>query len=377
MAAALASAKTVAAVVQLAKSDERLAATVDQWDVDPWLLNTPAGTVDLRTGRSRRHRPDDYITKLTGVPADRSCPIPVWARFLDRVFAGDKELIDFMQRVDGYALTGLTQEHALFFCHGTGANGKTTYLNAVTGCAGDYHRAAAIETFISGKHEQHPTDLAGLRGARLVTGIETEEGRPWAEAKIKALTGGDKIAARFMRQDFFEFTPSFKIIIAGNHKPRLRSVDDAIRRRFNLIPFITTIPREERDLTLPEQLKDEWPGILAWMIDGCLEWQRIGLAPPKAVQAATAAYLESEDMFGTWLDECCERDANAWERSGQLFASWTAFAERSGEQRGDAQRFRERLERAGISYKRRGGKASARGYQGLRLRSPDELGDTW
>jgi phage/plasmid-associated DNA primase len=123
-----------------------------------------------------------------------------------------------------------------------------------------------------------------------------------------------------------------------------------------LIPFTTTIPREERDLTLPEQLKDEWPGILAWMIDGCLEWQRIGLAPPKAVQAATAAYLESEDMFGTWLDECCERDANAWERSGQLFASWTAFAERSGEQRGDTQQFRERLERVGISYKRRGGK---------------------
>ncbi len=139
---------------------------------------------------------------------------------------------------------------------------------AITGIAGDYHTAAAIETFTASKQEHHPTELAGLRGARLVTSVETEEGRRWAESKIKALIGGDKIAARFMRQDFFQFTPTFKLVIAGNHKPGLRSVDEAIRRRFHLIPFNVTIPLAERDSELGERLRDEWPGILAWMIDG-------------------------------------------------------------------------------------------------------------
>jgi putative DNA primase/helicase len=189
---AIASAKTVAAVAGLVRSDPRLAATIDQWDTDPWLLNTPGGTIDLRTGKSRPHSPSDYITKLTSIAPSLRCPIPVWSRFLQRVSGGDNDLTAFLQRMAGYALTGLTQEHALFFLYGTGANGKSTFLNAITGCAGDYHRTAPIETFIASKGEHHPTDLAGLRGARFVTSIETEEGRPWAESKIKALTGGIK-----------------------------------------------------------------------------------------------------------------------------------------------------------------------------------------
>src|SRR5262249_36928820 len=153
---------------------------------------------------------------------------------------------------------------------------------------------APIETFTAAQNERHPTDLAGLRGSRLVTSIETEEGRRWADSKIKTLTGGDKIAARFMRQDFFEFVPNFKLLIAGNHKPGLRSVDEAIRRRFHLVPFSVVIPPEQRDKSLGDRLRSEWPGILAWMIDGCIEWQRCGLAPPEAVTSATAAYLEAE-----------------------------------------------------------------------------------
>ena len=154
-----------------------------------------------------------------------------------------------MQRLAGYALTGRTSEHALAFLYGTGANGKTTFLNAITGCAGDYHRTAPIETFTASNSDRHPTDLAGLRGARLVTAIETEEGRRWAESKIKALTGGDQIAARFMRQDFFEYAPQFKLVIAGNHKPGLRTVDEAIRRRFHLVPFTVTIPPQSATAT--------------------------------------------------------------------------------------------------------------------------------
>src|SRR5262249_36251285 len=247
IATVLASLKTVAAVERLARADRRLAGTVEQWDADPWLLNTPGGVVDLRTESLRPHRPDDYMTKIAGVAPNASCPIGTWLRFLDRVMGGDAALVSFLQRVAGYALTGLTREHALFFCFGTGANGKTTFINAITRCAGDYHRTAPMETFTDSKSERHPTDLAGMRGARLVTAVEIEEGRRWAESKIKALTGGDRISARFMRQDFFEYVPQFKLIMAGNHKPGLQSVDEAIRRRFNLIPFTITIPLAERD----------------------------------------------------------------------------------------------------------------------------------
>jgi putative DNA primase/helicase len=360
----IASAKTVAAVERLAKADRKLAATADQWDADPWLLNTPAGVVDLRTGAPRPHQADDYMTKLTGVAADADCPTPVWLRFLDRVTGGNAELIAFIQRMAGYSLTGLTQEHALFFCYGTGANGKTTLLNALTACAGDYHRTAPIETITDSKNERHPTDLAGLRGARLVTAVETEEGRQWAEAKIKALTGGDRIAARFMRQDFFEFTPQFKLIIAGNHKPGLRSVDEAIRRRLHLIPFTVTIPPSERDAELANKLKAELPGVLAWMIKGCLDWQKKGLYPPDVVTSATEKYLEAQDAIAAWIDDCCERDVQAWQQTSALFASWSAWANKSGEHIGSLKRFSERLEARGIEPLR---KRDGRGFQGIRL----------
>jgi putative DNA primase/helicase len=178
------------------------------------------------------------------------------------------------------------------------------------------------------------TDLAGLRGARLLTAVETEEGRRWAESRIKSLTGGEKIAARFMRQDFFEYAPQFKPIIAGNHKPGLRSVDEAIRRRFNPIPFTVTIPPEERDETLPEKLKSELPGILAWMITGCTDWLERGLAPPQIVTEATAEYLKAEDVIGAWIEECAERKPGWEETAGHLFTSWKQWAEQAGEQPG-------------------------------------------
>jgi putative DNA primase/helicase len=169
-------------------------------------------------------------------------------------------------------LTAATRDHALFFGYGTGANGKSVLLSTVAGILGDCHKTAPIETFIASNVDRHPTDLAMLRGARLVTATETEEGRQWAESRIKSLTGGDRVSARFMRQDFFEYTPQFKLFIAGNHRPGLRSVDEAIRRRFHLIPFAVTIPAEERDGELTEKLKAEWPGILAWIVAGCLNW---------------------------------------------------------------------------------------------------------
>jgi putative DNA primase/helicase len=239
-------------------------------------------------------------------------------------------------------------------------------MNTVANILGDYHRNAPIETFTATRNEQHPTELAMLRGARLVTATETEEGRHWAESRIKMLTGGEKISARFMRQDFFAYTPQFKLIISGNHKPGLRSVDEAIRSRLNLVPFTVFIPLEERDLKLSEKLKDEWPGILTWMINGCLEWQRDGLAPPPAVQAATTEYLEAEDTVQLWINEHCEIGRKYYSLFSTLYTDWKIWAEAHGEYVLPAKRFAERLDSFGYQLEKRG-KDGKRGRLGLRL----------
>jgi phage/plasmid-associated DNA primase len=201
----------------------------------------------------------------------------------------------------------------------------------------------------------------------VVSSVETEEGRRWAESKIKALTGGDKISARFMRQDFFYFTPQFKLIIAGNHKPGLRSVDEAIRRRFFLIPFTVTIPAEERDRDLSRKLETEWPGILQWMIAGCLEWQRTGLAAPEKVMAATAEYLEAQDAIAAWIADRADIDINHFETAAALWKSWIEWADNTGEFQGKRKEFVARLEnRAGV-HRTRQGKAQDLGFAGLSL----------
>jgi putative DNA primase/helicase len=361
----IASGRVIGATERLAQSDRRLAATVDQFDADPWVLNTPSGIVDLRSGQVRPHDQLAYLTKITTVAPDRDGDITTWLSFLNRITDGNQELVDYLQRMVGYSLTGSTQEHALFFLYGTGANGKTTFLNAITGLIGDYHKSAPIETFTDSKNDRHPTELAMLRGARLVTAIETEEGRRWAESRIKQLTGGDRVSARFMRQDFFEFTPAFKLVVAGNNKPGLRSVDEAIRRRLNLIPFIVTIPPAERDQELGEKLQAEAAGILAWMIQGCADWQTRGLAPPQVVTDATAKYLEAEDAIAAWLDDKCQRDPQAFSNTTAMFTSWTEWANSNGEFVGSVKRFVSALETRGFHQYR---KMDGRGFTGLRLK---------
>jgi P4 family phage/plasmid primase-like protien len=336
-----ADAKTVAAVVILARSDRRLAATSEQWDRDKWLLGTTDGVVDLKTGKLRPSSPEDYVTKVTTVAPGGDCPL--WRQFLERVTGKNAELEKFLQRVCGYALTGDTSEDALFFFYGTGANGKSVFLRTIAGILGDHHTTASMEMFTVSNSERHPTDLADLRGARLVTAIETEEGKRWDEAKIKALTGGDRIKARFMRQDFFEYTPQFKLLIAGNHRPSIRTIDEAIRRRMNLIPFTVTIPEEERDPALADKLKAEWPGILAWMIEGCMSWQRKGLQPPEAVVTATEEYLEDEDALKAFIDENCETGKHRFDSINSLWNGWKVWAEQSGEYVGSKRKFGQKL----------------------------------
>jgi putative DNA primase/helicase len=364
---ALASAKTVAACERLARADRRLAASPDQWDADPFLLATPDGVVDLKTGRLRPARQLDHITKTTSVGPGGACPR--FRNFLHRITNGDAELDAFIQRMLGYGLTGTTVEHAMFFAYGTGANGKSVLISTVAGILGDYHCTAPIEAFVASYGERHPTDLAGLRGARLVTAIETEEGRRWAENKLKALTGGDRISARFMRQDFFEFVPKFKLLVAGNHKPSLRSVDEAIKRRLHLIPFTVTIPVEERNKNLADELRPEWPGILAWMIEGCLEWQRIGLSPPKAVQDATENYFADQDLLSQWLEDECDAEPNnefKIEPVAALFASWSAYALKHGGTPGGKNDFSDRLETKGFTRDRT--RQHGRCFRGIRLK---------
>lgn len=362
----LASARTVANVERLARSDRLLAATTDQWDRDPLLLNTPEGVVDLRAWRERAADASDYFTKSTAVaPAPPGSPCPMWQSFLATVMGGDAELISFLQRMCGYFLTGDTSAHALFFAYGTGANGKSVFVNTIAGILGDYATSAPMETFMAAKDDRHPTELADLRGARLVTATETEEGRRWAESRVKALTGGDPVKARFMRQDFFEFIPQFKLFIAGNHKPALRGVDEAIRRRFYLVPFDVTIPRVSRDPDLSAKLKAEWPAILRWMIEGYEMFSEAGLQPPEAVRAATAEYLAAEDAFSLWFEESCDAAFDGFETTSDLYASWKRWADRAGEFAGSAKRFSQTMAAHGYVWERR---MHGRGFRGVWLK---------
>ena len=219
-----------------------------------------------------------------------------------------------------------------------------------------------METFTASTNERHTTDLAMLRGARMVTAQETDEGRKWAEAKIKALTGGDPVTARFMHQNNFTFIPQFKLLIAGNHKPGLRAVDDAIRRRLHMIPFNAKITAEERDPELQEKLKAEWPGILAWAVAGCLAWQQQGLDAPEAVTKATEEYLESEDAIALWIEAHCVVGANHTAGSSELYRKWMFWAEEAGERGGSQKRFSQALVMRGFkSTRQSGGKAAFAG----------------
>jgi putative DNA primase/helicase len=367
---AVANAKKVAAVTTLARAARRIAATVDQWDADPWLLNTPDGVVDLRTGDMRPHRADDYMIKIASVGPHGDCP--KFKAFLSKIMGGDEALVAYLKRALGYCLTGDTREQALFFAHGVGSNGKSVLMATVSGILADYSIATPIETFTESRTDRHPTELARMRGARLVTATETEAGKYWAESRLKELTGGDRVAARFLHQDFFEYRPEFKLFISGNHRPRLRSVGAAMRRRIHMIPFAVTIPEAERDPQLVEKLKGEWPGILQWMIDGCLDWQKGGLAPPEAVVNATDAYFASEDGYADWIADRCELIPRFWSRSSELFASWKSWAERAGQPPGDNKRFREEMERLGFPLKRQ---KSGNYYVGLRIRQDEPLRD--
>ena len=357
------SAGTVSAVERLARSDPRHARAADAFDADSWLLNTPGGVVDLRSGHMRPHQPGDMLTKVAGATPGGSCRR--WLRFLLQITQGNRKLVRYLQRFIGYTLTGEITEHAFLFCYGPGGNGKGVLFSIIAAILGDYATTAMHDVFMVSRNDQHPTNLAALRGARMVAVTETEEGRQWAEARVKAITGGDKISARVMRGDPFEFTPVCKLWFSGNHKPPLRNPDAAMRRRMNLVPF-TFVPAKP-DTGLVDALRAELPGILAWAIQGCLDWQEIGLQPPPIVTKATDEYFEAQDSLAEWLADRCERRPGAEATSRALFLDWKRWIEARGEDAGSEKRFSESMQRH--AAKRKTNKCAV--FDGLRLLPSD------
>lgn len=317
----------VAGVEKMMRADRAHHTPIGEWDHSPDVVGLPAGLVaDLRTGDIRPARLGDYITRRLDCVPEWPADCPRWLRFLNEATGFDAELVGLIQRWAGYCLTGRTREHTLMFVHGDGGTGKTTLVNVLRQLLGGYAVHASMDTFLSARGERHPTDLAMLHRARLVTAVETDERRPWDEARLKALTGDDPITARFIRRDFFTYTPRFKLTIVGNHLPTLRSPDEAMRRRFRVIPF--NQPPARPDPKLADKLRAELPGILAWAIDGARHWYQDGLGDAAIVQEATSEYFTEADLIGQWLDETCDLipGSHHSETAAALWACWKAWA---------------------------------------------------
>lgn len=334
------------AVKNLASSDRSIAVAVQALDHNPWVLNTPAGLVDLKTGTLGMVDPDALCTRRTAVAPDDKKPVR-WLRFLHDTTGGDQEMMDYLQRLAGYFLTGSTREQQLTFIYGDGGNGKSVFLNTVSHVLGDYATVAAMDTFTLSSNDRHSTELAMLAGARLVTASETTAGKKWDEARVKSITGGEKITARFMRQDNFVFEPQCKLLFAGNHKPELREVGSAMKRRLQMVAFERKPPYVDKELGT--KLKEEEAGaILNWMIEGCLLWQKYGLTPPSSVRATTDSYLAGEDTVGRWLDECVEIDTDSSAELTALYGSWKQWTLETGEYTGTLRRLGAALELKGF-----------------------------
>jgi putative DNA primase/helicase len=321
----------IAAMIDLARSEPQIPVCPSELDADPWLFNCENGTIDLRTGKLLGHNPGNLCTKIAPVIYDPDAKCPPFRKFLRRIFDDNGGSINFVQRGIGYSLTGDAREEVIFICYGHGMNGKTTLLETIRAAFGDYARTADSSLLMARNGDGVRNDVARLAGARLVSTAETEAGRRLAEVLVKQLTGRDTITARFLYSEFFEFNSQFKVFLSTNHKPTIRGTDYAIWRRIRLLPFRVTIPEDEQDKALPQKLRDELPGILAWAVRGCLRWQKDGLGQPEEVSAATEAYREEMDVFGAFLKDRCIVNKKARVKSAALYSAYKAWCEDSGE----------------------------------------------
>lgn len=320
------------AMMYLAQAEEEVACRHEIFDCDPWLLNCWNGTLDLHTGDLRGFRQEDYITKVIGTSFDQDAKCPRWLAFLDGVFDGNREMIQFIQRAAGYSMTGDVREDALFFLYGTGANGKTTLFSTLQKVLGPYAIEVSPGLLLTRHYESHPTIIMDLFGVRFAVSVEVGQGRRFDEERLKQLTGGDMIRGRRMREDTWQFDATHKIWLAANEKPQVTGQDYAMWRRIKLIPFQVKFtppgePGPDIDTSLRENLfADERAGILTWMLEGCLSWQSDGLAYPAEVKAATAEYQAEEDVVQQFIDSECVVGPDLQDGAGDLHKAYQRWA---------------------------------------------------
>lgn len=325
--------KTKTSMITEAQHLEGMQIQPSEMDFRKDILNVQNGIIDLRTGELMKHDRAFYCTKIANAEYHKDAKAPLWESFLRSITGDDQELITFLKRSVGYSLTGSTKEQCAFFCYGTGANGKSTFLDIISELLGDYAMNCQPETIMmkSTMSQAAASDIARLKGARMVTTVEPAEGAKLNEGLVKQLTGGDAVTARFLYGKEFEYRPEFKIWMATNHKPVIRGTDEGIWRRIRLIPFTVTIPPDKQDKNLLYKLKKEMNGILAWAVEGCMEWQREGLNMPKVVMEAVQEYRSEMDILKTFLDECTEQHPFETVKSSELYQCYVNWAETNNE----------------------------------------------
>ena len=318
------------ACLALARSEHPIADSGMTWDPDPYLLGVANGVVDLRTGMIRSGHPDDRLTMQVPVQYDVKAECPRWQQFLHQVFQRDGELIGFVQRALGYSLTGSVREQVLFLCYGTGSNGKSVFLDMLRNVLGDYAMNIPFTVLELQQRPSLTNDLASMAGRRLVTSSETNESTRLNEARIKALTGGDPITARFLYSESFTYEPVAKFWLAVNHLPRVRDDSYGFWRRVRVLPFNEQFTGDDADKGLPFKLLEELPGILNWGVQGALNWRLVGLAPPSAVMTATQAYRKDNDELDGFVADCCVVADGVRAEPGHLFSEYQRWSKEQG-----------------------------------------------
>lgn len=357
----------IRAAIALAKDLDRLQNDPHELDADPWLLCCENGTVDLRSGELQPHQREDLITKSTRLPYSPGADCPRFRTFLGEIFCGDWELAAYVLRFLGYGLTGSTREQMFSLWHGHGSNGKSTLIKIIRYVLGDYAQILSGDMLIerrSGRaSETASPDVARLRGTRFAAGEETKDGQRWNESLVKQLTGGGRIVARHLYGEPIEFEPTWKLVLAVNHRPVVRGTDFGMWRRIHLVPFEAEFANEKADHGLDDKLRAEAPGILALLVKACLEWQEQGLKPPQKVLDATQSYRRSQDVVGAFLDECCEATGEC--PMSQMYQTYRNWADKSGEYRHGKHSFNNQLRERGFEERKLHGRMV---WDGLQVR---------
>jgi putative DNA primase/helicase len=337
----------------------------DDFDPNPWLVNVKNGTIDILNGEFREHKQEEMITKIANVEYDPKADCPLWKKFVREIMDYKEDLINFVQTAAGWAITGDISEQTMFILYGSGANGKSTFLNTIMYILGDYATAAPTETFMKKTGDQSTNDIARLRGIRFVTTTEAEQGRRLSEPLIKKITGNDQMTARFLYGEYFNFIPTFKIFMATNHKPVIKGTDHGIWRRIKLIPFTTRIEEEDQDKHLEEKLREEASGILNWLLAGTERWRREGLKAPKVVLTATDEYRGEMDVIGNFLKERCIQQKGVSIRIRELYKAYADWCNENNEHPVSERFFSMRIKEVGFVQTRT---SEARFWSGLGLR---------